>query len=131
MWRCGVATILLLCLGCNSYNANLSAPGCVDRIEIREITANSPGLGAKLRDCLRDELSGRFQITNDQPDLVITGSAQWDHTEICMYYVSLELRANGTIVGNIVEDTFWTGSSPKKFAQHVKKTLTQQTKPCR
>jgi len=128
MWRCTVLSVVLCCLGCNSYKANLVLPSEIKRVDVQQIASDSPALSGIVRDKLVWELSTVYEIGSEDPDLIITGSASFDVFKDLILFASLTFTTRDGPAGQITMDGPLWGEFPGTFAKKVKKLLTANTR---
>ena len=111
--------------GCQYHHADLDLPANIDRIKVEPIEANITVYGQQLTDYLKHELAKDFIITDDNPDLIISGSAiqaQWHNPATAVIIFRTQTKNVGIMS--------FTGSSTVDMAlgiaKKIKKILTKR-----
>ncbi len=111
--------------GCQSYQANLDLPDKIERIKVEPINSNNTAYGQLITDHIKLELAKDFTISEEKPDLIITGTATqttWHHYGEALFILRTESKEVGSISttqSSLFPDT------PKNLAKKVKNILTK------
>ncbi len=119
---CYSTFFLVVCSGCQTYRADLNLPEKIERIQIETIKCDSISYGQLLTDRLKSELGTTYTITDQAPDIIITGSVvqpTWFVNPEA--YIIIE-----SFAGQVGTIELIGQDSPKNFAKKIKKFLTDR-----
>ncbi len=111
--------------GCQSYHADLNLPANIERIKVETITGNNPAYGQLITDHLKHELAKAFTVTDEDPDLILSGAitqttlSTWGEAVFTLRTQSKEIGTISTIQSLLFPE------SAKKIAKRVKNILTK------
>ncbi len=117
--------------GCQSYQATLQLPDDFQRIQVQPIRTNRPIASDLITNSLIIELGKHYTIVENDPDIVISGSAEMRKYygvvgPSFISYAVLLIEGPQGAAGTIRSKEGWFGADdPQKFAKKVKNILTK------
>lgn len=123
-------TLILLVIaisvcGCQYHQADLDLPANIQRIKVEPIESKTTVYGQQLTDLLKHELAKDFIITDENPDLIISGSAMPTDSETIGSAV-FTFRTQTKKVGIISFVGSSLGDRGMEIAKKIKKILTKR-----
>ncbi len=119
-----VLPALILC-GCQTYETDLNLPNKIERIKVEPINGNNAAYGQLITDHIKLELAKDFTITDEEPDLIIAGTATqttWHHYGEALFMLRTESEEIGSI--STTQSSLFP-ETPKQFAKKIKNILTK------